>query len=142
MLIVRHLKGLSVNLLKHLENSACWLMEVSMFRILARHVTGASRAHGRTRVTGDGGEEPGPLDYYDRDAVQWRTVARMLNFTRESGFLDVSHRYSEWLTHVFSRPVKGWHSGKTKTYCWISTSTASLRPLFMHQRSFRACLDH
>ena len=47
MLIVRHLKSISVNFINHLENEGSWLMEVSLMRALTRYVTGASRAFGR-----------------------------------------------------------------------------------------------
>lgn len=106
MLIVRHLKTLSFNFLAHLENSSAWLMEVSMFRSLVRYMTGASRSFGRKREEADGGESLGPIAEFDRNACQWKTVARMLHVMREVGFLSVSHRGAEWLTNVFSAPPK------------------------------------
>ncbi|PXF44647.1 hypothetical protein BWQ96_05589 [Gracilariopsis chorda] len=106
MLIVRHLKSLSVNFLAHLENSASWLMEVSMFRALIRFMTGASRALHRTRQDNDAGEIAAVSRQYDRNACQWRTVSRMVHVMREAGFLSVAHRGSEWLTNVFSNPPR------------------------------------
>lgn len=82
MFIVRHLKSLSFNFLGHLENSAAWLMQVSMFRALTRYMTGASRCSGREMEEGDGGEELGPLIEFDRNACQWRTASRMLHLMR------------------------------------------------------------
>lgn len=102
MLAVRHLKSLSTNFLGHLENASSWLQQVSMFRALSRYFTGASRSFGRKRVLEDGGEREGPLAQYDRNAIQWRTVSRMVHVMREKGFLNVSHKGSEWLTNVFS----------------------------------------
>lgn len=101
MLIVRHLKSLSVNFLGHLEHSAGWLMQVSMFRALTRYMTGASRAFGRKREECDGGENLGPLSQYDRTARQWKTVSRMIHVMRDAGFLNASHRGAEWLTNIF-----------------------------------------
>ncbi|PXF41198.1 hypothetical protein BWQ96_09092 [Gracilariopsis chorda] len=106
MLIVRHLKSLSVNFLGHVENSAAWLMQVSMFRAFTRFMTGACRSYGRTRDEGDGGEPLGPLVLYDRNACQWKTVARMIHVMREAGFLSASHRGEEWLTNLFCAPPK------------------------------------
>ena len=106
MLIVRHLKGLSVNFINHLENAASWLMELSLVRALTRYVTGASRAFGRKREIVDGGELPGPLGQFDRNARQWTTVARMIHIMREGGFLSIRHRGAERLTNVFSKPPK------------------------------------
>lgn len=104
MLIVRHLKGLSVNFLGHLEDSTAWLLQVSKFRAFCRYMTGASRAFGSRRLTDDEGEAPGPIGQFDRNACQWRTVARMLHVMRGAGFLNVSHRGCEWLCNVFSSP--------------------------------------
>ncbi|PXF48449.1 hypothetical protein BWQ96_01618 [Gracilariopsis chorda] len=104
MLIVRHLKCLSVNFLSYLENSAACLMEVSMFRALTRYMTGVSRAFGRKRDEGDGGESLGPLIQFDRNACQWRTVGRMLHVMRAAGLFNVQHLVSEWLANVFSTP--------------------------------------
>lgn len=104
MMIVRHLKGLNVNFISHLENSAAWLLEVSMLRSLARLFTGASRAYGRKRLQDDTGEQLGPLNQFDRNTIQWKTVSRMLHMMREVGFLNYQHRGAEWLTNVFSSP--------------------------------------
>lgn len=88
MLIVRHLKVLSVNLLQHLQNSATWLMPVSLCCSLCRYVASGSRSIGSKRATIDGGEGTVPLNEYDRDTCQWKTVARMLHLMRECGFLN------------------------------------------------------
>ena len=106
MLIVRYLKGLSVNLLQHLENSTAWLIPVSPCRSLCRYVTGASRSIGSKRANTDGGEGTGPLNEYDLNACQWKTVARMLHLMRECGFLNLEHRGSEWFTNVFAVPKR------------------------------------
>ena len=92
MLIVRHLKSLSVNFINHLENAGSCLMEVSLMRALTRYVTGASRAFGRKMECSDGGELPRPLQYFHSIAGQWKTVARMLHVMREADFLSIGHR--------------------------------------------------
>lgn len=105
MLIVRHLKSLSVSLLSHLEKTAAWLM-VSIFQSLARRVTGASRAYGRFRGANDAGENSGALRFYDRNVPQSRSVGAMLSIMRQRGFLDVQHRGSEWIKNVFCHPPR------------------------------------
>ena len=106
MLAVRHLKSLSVNFINHLQNAAAWLLPVSMSRALIRYTNGASRSFGRKGDPGDGGELPGPLSKYDRNACQWKAVARMVHIMRECLFLNIVHRGSEQLTNVFSTPPK------------------------------------
>lgn len=106
MLIVKHLKSLSVNLLTHLEKSAAWLMKVSQFRSLARRVRGASRAYGRFRGADDVGESSGPLRFYDRNVPQSRTVEAMLGLMKEWQFLGEERRGAEWPTNVLSDPPK------------------------------------
>ena len=62
MLSARHLKSLSVDFLGHLQNSAAWPMQVSMFRAPSRYMTVAVRAIRRRRENADGGGRAGPLE--------------------------------------------------------------------------------
>ena len=75
-------------------------------RARRRYVTGASRAFGRKREIADEGELPGALGQIDRNARQWKTVARMIHFMLEAGFLSIRHRGAERLTNVFCTPPK------------------------------------
>ena len=115
MLGVRHLKILSVNFINHLQNAASCLLPVSISRALIRYATGASRAFGRRRDPGDRGELPGRFSQFDRNACQWRIVARMLHIMREPNFLSMSHRGAERLTNVFTVPSRMMNIKRTRT---------------------------
>ena len=104
ILIVKHHKSLSVNVLGHLESSAAWLMQIAMIRASFRCVTWASRAFGSRRRNENEGEIPGPLRQFGRNVCRWITAAPMLHIMRVAGLLNVRHRGSEWLCNVFSTP--------------------------------------
>ena len=89
MFIVRHLKSLSVDFINHLENAVSWLMEASLMRDVTRYVTGTSRGIGGKRECADGGELPGPLRQFDRNARQCTTTALMLHIMREARFFSI-----------------------------------------------------
>lgn len=91
--IFRHLKSLSRTLLTHLENSAACLMELFLFRSLARYVIGASCAFARITGTQEYGEETNLLYFYDRTLFQQRIVDRMLNSMCDCvpTFLSLAH---------------------------------------------------
>ena len=106
MLIIRHVKSLKNSALPQLESSAAWLLEVSQARSFLRNIVGASRVYAPSRTGDDTDERKGPLDLYDRNRGQLKTVFVLVELMRERSFLSIAHRCSEKLRNVFADPVQ------------------------------------
>ncbi|PXF40069.1 hypothetical protein BWQ96_10220 [Gracilariopsis chorda] len=95
MLIVRLLKGLNVSMLQYQETAGAWLLVVSTARMLIRSVTGASRSYHLARHPEGTVQDFTSLSYYDKNAVQCRTVNAMLQLMPRKRFLSTEQRSSE-----------------------------------------------
>ncbi|CAN8065686.1 unnamed protein product [Agarophyton chilense] len=92
MLIVRHLKNLSLTLRNHLENYASWLLQVLRFCNEARYVTGATQTHGRFTNSDEVGEEDRLVHVYHRNSVQRRSVLARVELMRALRFMSLEQR--------------------------------------------------